>query len=190
MLWEPTSQVPFFTICATSLPTTHFAHTEKNTLQDENNHIIQTKLSYNWKLKVEVPFTTMFFFISFLQTVPHFHACTSLLLLIEHWKYWHTQKHTATNWNWTFPPLNQYPLISPVRLMGGHHLFTMIFHSACTMGTYPLLNQWLLVWNFGIWNRFSSWYGIIYLKSTLTQPIFYSFVNTLNIIWICFQFFD
>ena len=28
-----------------------------------------------------------------------------------------------------------------MRLMGGHHLFTMIFHSACTMGTYPLLNH-------------------------------------------------
>ena len=124
----------------------------------------------------------MFFFISFLQTIPHFHACRSLFLLIENWKYRHTKKHIATNWNWTFPLLNQFPLISPMQLMGGYHLFKIILHSACIMGTYPLLNQWLLVWNFGIWNRLYSWNGIIYLKSTLTQPIFYSFVNTWRII--------
>ena len=100
-LQEPENQVLFLSICATSPPTTHLAHMEKNTLQYETNHIIQTKLSCNWKIKIEVPFSTMFIFHFILANCAPFHAWRSLLLLIEKWKYWHTEKHTAINLNWS-----------------------------------------------------------------------------------------
>ena len=165
--YKPSS---FLTICATSLPTTHFSHTKKKTFQDETNHIIQTKLSYNWKLNVEVPFTTMFFSFHFCKLYPIFMHVDHFFSLLK-------TGNTGTLKN----------ILQQTEIEHFHRLTNFHWCHLCNwwvaiiylqwFSRYPLLNQWLLVWNFGIWNRISSWYGIIYLKSTLTQPIWTWFTS-------------